>query len=87
MKTLSNHIKSKKENKNFNKYFKEEKQILDLSLKIHNKRENLKLSQEELANKANITQQQLSKIENGINCNLITYLKVCNALSLKISFK
>ncbi|MBI1986901.1 MAG: helix-turn-helix transcriptional regulator [Nitrospinae bacterium] len=29
-------------------------------------------------------QQQLSKIENGINCNLATFLKVCNALGLKI---
>ena len=34
----------------------------------------------------NVTQQQLSKIENGINCNIITFLKVCNALGLDFNF-
>lgn len=34
----------------------------------------------------NVTQQQLSKIENGINCNILTFLKVCNALGLVFNF-
>lgn len=47
-------------------------------------REQRGLSQKGVAQKANVTQQQLSKVENGINCNLTTFLKVCNALDLKI---
>ncbi|OGU14600.1 MAG: hypothetical protein A2X61_05975 [Ignavibacteria bacterium GWB2_35_12] len=39
-------------------------------------------SQKELAYKSGITQQQLSKIEKGENCNIYTFLKVCNALGL-----
>jgi DNA-binding Xre family transcriptional regulator len=41
----------------------------------------------ELAEKANITQQQFSKIEAGMNCHLATLLKVCRALNLKIEIK
>ena len=45
------------------------------------------MSQKELAEKANITQQQISKIEAGMNCHLATILKVCRALNLKIEIK
>jgi DNA-binding Xre family transcriptional regulator len=41
----------------------------------------------ELAEKANITQQQISKIDAGMNCHLATLLKVCRALNLKIEIK
>jgi transcriptional regulator with XRE-family HTH domain len=43
------------------------------------------MSQKELAEKAGITQQQLSKIENGDNCNIYTLMKVCKALGFKLT--
>jgi len=42
------------------------------------------MSQKELAEKANIKQQQISKLEAGINCNVATLIKVCIALDLKV---
>lgn len=87
MKTLSKHLSDKLKNKKFKEFFDEEKQLLDLSIKIHETRQKKGLSQAELADRANITQQQLSKIENGINCNIITFLKVCKALELKVNIQ
>ena len=46
---------------------------------------NLGLSQQDLARKAQITQQQLSNIESGMNCNISTLLKVCHALKVKLN--
>ncbi len=36
---------------------------------------------------AHKTQQQLSKIENGINCNMFTFLKVCQVLGMQLSME
>ena len=87
MKTLSKHLNEKLKNKNFKEIFDEEKQLLDLSIKIQETRQKKGLSQAELAELANITQQQLSKIENGINCNIITFIKVCKALDLRVNIQ
>jgi HTH-type transcriptional regulator/antitoxin HipB len=56
-----------------------------LGFEISQKRRGM--SQKELAEKANITQQQISKIEAGMNCHLATILKVCAALNLKLEIK
>jgi DNA-binding XRE family transcriptional regulator len=87
MKSLNDHLKSKLKSKSFNDRFKEEKELVNISLELQTLREKKGLSQSDLAKKAHVTQQQLSKIENGINCNLTTFLKVCNALDLEISIK
>lgn len=42
------------------------------------------LSQAELAEKAAISQQQLSKLEKGDNCNMVTFLRVCEAMDLEL---
>src|SRR4030065_694386 len=68
-------------------FYEEEKKLAELSLKIFDTREHLGLSQKEVAKRASITQQQLSKLENGINCTMSTFLKVCNALSIKINIE
>lgn len=87
MKSFRQDLINKLKNKKFKKLYDEEQQLLEISLKIHKVREKLGLSQKELACKATITQQQLSKIENGINCSIKTFLKVCNALNLQLNFK
>ena len=84
MRTFNEHLNKKLEDKEFRKFFNEEKILLELSLKISNARKNSGLSQQELAKKAHITQQQLSKIETGLNCNIKTFLKVCYALGVKM---
>ena len=87
MKTFKKHLKEELQTKEFKKLFQEEKELLHISLKILEARNELGISQKELAKKAHITQQQLSKVENGINCNMVTFLKVCNALDMKIGIK
>ncbi len=87
MRSLKSHLKSKINNKSFKQKFEEEKELVNISIELQNLREKSGLSQSDLAKKAHVTQQQLSKIENGINCNLSTFLKVIHALDLEISIK
>jgi transcriptional regulator with XRE-family HTH domain len=51
--------------KYFNKYSKEAKERIKLGVEIYNNRESLKISQQDLAKKAQTTQKVISKIENG----------------------
>ncbi len=87
MRSFRNHLKEKLKDERFKRLYKEEKQLTELSLKIHRMREQMGLSQKEVARRAKITQQQLSKVESGINCNLTTFLKVCHALDLKVELE
>ena len=87
MKTFEKHLNVKLKNRRFKDKFEEEKRLLEISMKIHNFREKKGMSQSDTAKLAKITQQQLSKIENGENCNLMTFLKVCSALNIDIDFK
>ena len=84
MRTFKKHLKQELNNPKFKQLFDEEKELHEIAIKILEARNKLGLSQKELAQKAHITQQQLSKVENGINCNLVTFIKVCNALGMKI---
>jgi len=86
MKTHKKILSDKLKNDSFKEKFEEEKRLIEISLEIHNIRENLGLTQSDVAKKAHITQQQLSKIENGENCNIITFLKVCKVLNLEFNF-
>jgi len=85
MKTFKNHLKKELKDNKFKELYEDEKELLNIAIKISETRSKLGLSQKELAEKAKITQQQLSKVENGVNCNLTTFLKICHALDIKIS--
>ena len=87
MMTFNTHLKEKLKNKRFKRMYEEEKELLDISLKILEARRAQNLSQAELADRAHITQQQLSRIENGMNFNIKTLLKLCDALDLSIDLK
>ena len=79
------HLAEEMKNSEFRKAFEEEKRLLELSYAITEAREKSGLTQKELAKKSHVTQQQLSKIENGINCNMLTFIKVSNALGLGLT--
>ena len=87
MRELRGHLEGKLRHDRFRRLFAEEKQLAQLSLQILQVRQHLGLSQEEVAKKANITQQQLSKLEHGANCNVSTLLKVCNALGVIVELE
>jgi ribosome-binding protein aMBF1 (putative translation factor) len=79
------HLAEEMKNLEFKKAFEEEKRLLELSYAIIEAREKRGLTQKELAEKSRVTQQQLSKIENGVNCNMLTFIKVSNALGLDLT--
>lgn len=85
MKTFQKHLKKEMQNKKFAKAYREEKELAELAIKIAETRAAYHLTQKELASKANITQQQLSKVENGENCYMTTLLKIFRALDLDFS--
>jgi len=84
MKSFREHLNEELKDPKFKKLYEEEKHLLELGMAIAEAREQKGLSQKELAKKSQVTQQQLSKIENGINCNILTFIKVSSALGLDL---
>jgi len=82
---FKDHLNEKFKDPKFKKIYEEEKYLIELGLAITEAREKMGLSQKELAQKSQVTQQQLSKIENGINCNMLTFIKVSSALGLDLT--
>lgn len=78
------YLGKKLKNDEFAKGFERELQFARLAVAIAEARENQKLTQSDLASKARITQQQLSKVENAMACKVETLLKVCDALGLDL---
>jgi DNA-binding XRE family transcriptional regulator len=85
MKSYRDHLDKELANPKFKELYEEEKYLLELGLRIAETRQVLGISQKELAKKSRITQQQLSKIENGYNCNLLTFIKVSSTLGLSVN--
>jgi len=84
MKTYRSHLNEKLKNKRFCRLYEEERQLAELSVRLLEIREQRRLTQKEVAQQAKVTQQQLSRLENGISCNITTFLRVCNALGLRL---
>jgi DNA-binding XRE family transcriptional regulator len=87
MKTFKNHLQKSLKDKTFKEVYDEEKELLALSLAMHEARKKAGLSQAEIAGKAHLTQQQVSKIEKGENCNIMTYMKVSHAAGFQIGLQ
>ncbi len=85
MKTLRAHLREKSQDKEFQGLYDEERELLRIGIEIAEAREKSGFTQTQLAALAKVTQQQLSKIENGSNCNVLTLLKVCRVLNLMCS--
>ena len=60
--------------------------IIDIGNKIKNRREVLKITQQNLADLVKISRQNLSSIENGeSNVSIQTLLDICNKLNLELN--
>ncbi|MES0488460.1 MAG: helix-turn-helix transcriptional regulator [Leptospirales bacterium] len=87
MSKFKDHLKQKLKDPEFKEEFERQRQLSELAIKIQKERTKKDLSQSALAKIAGITQQQLSKIENAVNSNIVTYLKVLNALDYSLGVK
>ncbi len=87
MRTFASHIEQKLKDERFRKMFEEEKQMAELAVSLALARDKSGKSQQDIAKEARITQQQLSRLENGARCNVNTLLKVCKALGLTLELK
>jgi ribosome-binding protein aMBF1 (putative translation factor) len=85
MKSYRDYLNKELADPEFKKLYEEEMYLLELGLRIAEARQHLGISQKELAQKSRITQQQLSKIENGLNCNMLTFIKVSATLGLRVN--
>lgn len=83
MRRFRAHLKEKLKDEQFRALFNEERELLRIGLEIAEARERSGITQSELAAQAKVTQQQVSKIEHGTNCNLLTLLKICRILKLQ----
>ena len=84
MRTFKNQLQHELKDPKFKELYNAERELMAISLMITETRSKYGLTQKELAKKAHIIQQQLSKVENGVNCNMTTLLKVCNALGMTL---
>ena len=84
MRTFKKHLQKELKDPKFKELYQAERELTAISIMITETRSKYGLTQKELAKKAHITQQQLSKVENGVNCNMTTFLKVCNALGMTL---
>jgi HTH-type transcriptional regulator / antitoxin HipB len=87
MKTFRRHLRESLKDPEFKQLYDEEKELLDLSMKLQEARQKSGASQKKVAKDAQLTQQQLSKIENGENCNILTYLKASRAVGYRLTLQ
>jgi len=87
MSRFKEHLNQKLKNAEFKEEFERQQKLSELAIKIQEARSKRGLSQSDLAKLAGITQQQLSKIEHAVNANILTYLKVLDALDFDLAIK
>ncbi|MDR0910500.1 MAG: helix-turn-helix transcriptional regulator [Spirochaetaceae bacterium] len=77
-------LKERLKSPTFKKAYDDERRIITLATEIAESREHAGMSQRELAAKSGISQQQVSRVESGANCNLLTFVRLTSALGLKV---
>lgn len=78
------HLAEMLKEKDFAKGFDKELHAARLAIEIAQARESQGMTQSDLASRAHITQQQLSKMENAKACKVETLFKVCDALGMDL---
>ncbi len=84
---FTEHLKVKLKEKKFSAAYEKELHIVRLAVEVAQARERQGLSQSVLAARAEITQQQLSKVENAKACNVETLLKIVDALGMELTLR
>ena len=87
MKTFKKHLNRYLQDPKFREMYNEEKELIELSLRLQEARRKAGIPQERIAAQARLTQQQLSKIEGGENCNIKTYLRASHAMGFRLTLK
>lgn len=87
MQDFADHIEQKLKDERFRKMYEEERQMAELAVRLALARDRSGKSQKDVAREARITQQQLSRLENGARCNVNTLLKVCKVLGLTLELR
>jgi HTH-type transcriptional regulator/antitoxin HipB len=84
MDDLQKWLAKKNENPEFKAGYEEELQLAELAVRVALARQKEGLSQRELALRAHVTQQQVSKVEKGVNCNTLTLIRILKALKIRL---
>lgn len=86
MKTYRDHLDRKLGDKEFSRVFQSEKRRLRIAYEIREARLKNGLTQKELAARAGVTQQMLSRVENAAtpNVTLNTISQICSALGMEV---
>lgn len=82
---LNKILKDELKDPEFASGYEEEKMLAELAVKIAKERERKGISQTELASRARLTQQQVSRLESDANSNVMTLIKVCSALNITLN--
>jgi HTH-type transcriptional regulator / antitoxin HipB len=85
MKSHKQYLIEQMKDPEFKKGYLYEKKMAEIAVRIQEARLKQGLSQQELARRAHVTQQQLSSIENGSNFTIKTFLKIREALRINIT--
>ncbi|MFH2139101.1 MAG: helix-turn-helix transcriptional regulator [Candidatus Omnitrophota bacterium] len=87
IKKVDLHLSEKLKDPYFNELYELEQQKLDIVKRIIGYRIQHKLTQEQLAKKAGVTQQHISKIENGEFSSILTLEKILLLIGLTVKIK
>jgi len=85
MQSHKQYLEKQLKNASFREGYLREKKLAEIAIRIQEERQKLGLSQQELAKRAHVSQQQLSSIENGANYTIKTFLKITDALQINLS--
>lgn len=85
MRSFRNHLNKKLKDPRFRKGFEKERRLVEIAVQIAQRRAELGLTQTQLAELANLTQQQVSRLEKGLNCHLDTFLRAADVLKLHLA--
>ena len=88
MRTFKDHMERALKDKKVARSYEEEYKKLRIAYEVHAAREHLGWTQQQLANRARVTQQMVSRIENATvpNISLKTLCLVGKALDLDVGF-
>ncbi len=87
MKTYKKHLKESLQDQKFKEIYNEEKELFEIAMKLHENRKKSGKSQYDIAKEAHLTQQQVSRVENGVPCSITTFIKTCHANGFKLDLK